>query len=396
MFIKNVIVNVNCILFSLVNQDFLCLTNVFNFNSSIIQVFFQIGVEGGIKEVMQHYKNDIFDRRDKLMNKCQHLQKIIDQYIERMQLDNNISNHYVTDEDFIDETLKNEIILQNNENVPLPDNNETESIVEVNTQFQSLLEGVQNECQPTIEENIGNTELELTEPVYIDNISDIESKMDNNSRSIESITNDPMEIRDRKINNITSVNTKIMDFDLLKPLTFSTDDNITYENRLNVKDCFTKVDKEKVLKEWKPSFESFSERKKKMKLLDINEVKQMFAHLYPPEVEHAQKKIRVQSELEKGFEIFKKSFVDHDKQKKRKKHSKRNKSSKDAGPSQTIKNIVQDNSTPCQTFFVSNNSDRDKAIILDTNNTIHNISNNNLNVSDNDLVFIQPKSLSDK
>lgn len=363
--------------------------------------FFQIGVEGGIKEVMQHYKNDIFDRREKLMNKCQHLQKVIDQYVERMQHDNRISNQYVANEDFLDETSTNEIV-QTDDNIPLPGIiNETESIVEVNAEFQSLLEGIQNESQPIAKENITNTELELSEPIYMENTSEFEPKIDTNSRSIESTKTDEMEIKDRKINNTTTVSTKKKDtdlhYELMKPFTLSEEDQIkeTKEYKLNLLDP-KPIDREEFFREYNKysnhtKEESYEERKKAGKLLSLDEMRRTMPYLFEPYV------TQHNSEPDYDYDSDGKTLTVEEINESYKRLYESIKSSNDAGSSQTDKNVAQDNSTPIQTVIVSDNSDKNDISDFMLNKTIQNVcvTVNNLNVSDNDLVSMQPKSSSD-
>lgn len=280
---------------------------------------------------MEHYKNDIFGKRDKLMNKCQHLQKVIDQYVERIQHNNRMSSQFLINENFIEETVTSEIVIQNDENVPLSSIiNETEPVVEEgDSEFHSLLEEIQYESQPIIEEDVANTELELTEPVFIDNKSDFEPQKDNHFRSDESLKNYVKAIRDRKINNTTIVDTKVMDFDLKKLLPSTTEKKLT-KSRKHGYDCLQLVDKEKYFKEWIPSCKSsFAERKKTVKLLTPIEIKQMLAQFYPfKDVEH-NSNIPI-NDLEKDFKKCQTSLIQNDK------------SSDDVGSSQIDTNVIQD------------------------------------------------------
>lgn len=311
--------------------------------------------------MVDHYKHDIFDRRNKQIKKCQYLQKVINQYVERMQYNN----------------------LQDNENELIQE-------MDMNSESQSLMDEIQKESQQLRIESIANSELLLTDPVCIDN-TDFEPKMDINSRSVKSIKTDAMEVRNRQLNDPTTVGTKEMHIDLLKLVTPDNDER-------PVSECFEKVDKEKFLKEWVPSsdLESYSERKKKGNLLDLAAVEKMLAHLYPPIVKetdpivnkNAQEIIRIKKEFEDEFQKFKNS--------RKSKKSLKN-VLKNAGSSQTDKNVAHDNSTPIKSVFASENLVKDEANVMDTNNTIQNITviDDNLDDGDNDLVSMQPKSLND-
>lgn len=172
-------------------------------------------MKGGIRELIKHYQDDVFGRRNKLMKKCQHLQKIIDQYVERTLLDPKIKNQYVSKEDYRDDNTS-EHMLNKDDNMLLK---EMESIAEeVNIEIQSTNEEVKIENQPITEEIvITNTEIEQTEPVYIEN-TDIECMMDTDPKNIENIKSVEMDIGDRKINHPRNLDTKKMDINLLKPI----------------------------------------------------------------------------------------------------------------------------------------------------------------------------------
>lgn len=172
-------------------------------------------MKGGVKELIIHYQNDVFGRRNKLMKKCQHLQKIIDQYVECTLLDPKIKNQYATKED-CEENNTSEHILNQDDNILLK---EMESIAEeVNIEIQSTNEEIKIENEVITEEIvIANTEIEQIEPIYIEN-TDIECKIDTDPRNIENINSIEMDIGDRKINHPRTLDTKKMDINLLKPI----------------------------------------------------------------------------------------------------------------------------------------------------------------------------------
>lgn len=182
----------------------------------------QIGVKGGIREIIKHFENDVFGRRNTLMKKCQHLQKIIDQYVERMLSDPKLKNQYAKDN--FEENLTNEKDAKKDENV-LSTEIKTEADVTtevVQSDIQLMTEEVKMET--TEETAYANIEVEQTEPVYIDT-ADIEVKMDIDSPVVEHIKIDALDINDRKINYKRVVDTKVKDakIDLLKPLVIEPD-----------------------------------------------------------------------------------------------------------------------------------------------------------------------------
>jgi len=178
-------------------------------------------VNGGITELIKHYDNDVYDRRNKLLKKCQHLQKIIDQFIKHKLLDPQIKNQYVVKQEPGREDLASGKFVKREENGLLKEIKiEMDSTVEVKSEMQSTIENIKMESQSMADENLfTNTEVEQTEPVYVDNI-DNEVRIDIDSRNIENIKSELMDIGDRKINYMRTmdVKKKVMEFDLLKPL----------------------------------------------------------------------------------------------------------------------------------------------------------------------------------
>lgn len=198
-------------------------------------------MEGGVKELIKHYENDVFGRRDKLLKKCHHLQKIIDQYVERMQRDPKIKNRNIVKEDSEKENSMNEQGIICEENVLSSENKtpmESSMTEEDRTEIQMTLDDIGNEIQLTTEENTyTNTEIEQTEPVYIEN-SDVEVK-DGYQKNVENIKIDTIDLGDRKINYKRTTDTKISDLkiDLLAPLVVKPCNS---ESLLNTNHCESK------------------------------------------------------------------------------------------------------------------------------------------------------------
>lgn len=73
-------------------------------------------MNGGLRELIQHYNDDIFGRRKAVMNKCKELQKIIDEFVEHAKNslydktdEENITNKEVISKEIsIDERNKTE------------------------------------------------------------------------------------------------------------------------------------------------------------------------------------------------------------------------------------------------------------------------------------------------
>lgn len=185
---------------------------------------FQIGVKGGVKELIEHYENDVFGRRNKLVKKCQHLKKLIDRQIVNIIKTQNVTS------DNIEEYSTNEI----EENFLSKEMDITE---EVKTEIEAGIEEVIIETQLPIDENniFTDTEIEHIDSLYVDN-TDIEVKMDTGKKNIENIKIGAFDIKDRKINNSRSSGpTKVIEFDLLKPL------DIQYEH-VDAKEILTDLE----------------------------------------------------------------------------------------------------------------------------------------------------------
>ncbi|XP_026811019.1 uncharacterized protein LOC113552357 [Rhopalosiphum maidis] len=224
----------------------------------------EIGVKGGVKELIEHYENDVFGRRNKLLKKCQHLKKLIDR-----QVINIIKTQNVTPEDMEEEYSTNDI----EENFLSKDMDIITE--EEKTEIESGIEEVIIETQYPTDENIfTDTEIEQIDPLYIDN-SDIEVKMDTGKKNIENIKISAMDIKDRKINNLrTSDPSKVIEIDLLKPL-----DNPPIDYTL-----YGHSDGKEKLTEFKYSCgsESYPNPPKSEKLLDVGTPKKVIKYLYSP------------------------------------------------------------------------------------------------------------------
>lgn len=159
--------------------------------------------------MIKHYDNDVFGRRKKLLKKCQHLQKIINQYVDHKLVDPKIKNNYVKNIIYGEENQSNANSMKTNETVLL---NEKITLTDL------LKTGMSTE-----ENTITNTEVELpTDPVYISN-TDNEFKMHSDSNNFLKAKTDFKNLNiDKKTGsnkiNISRKLTDYSDIDLLKPL----------------------------------------------------------------------------------------------------------------------------------------------------------------------------------
>lgn len=175
----------------------------------------------GIRELIRHYENDVYVRRSKLIKKCQHLKKIIDQFIERMLLNPKIKNQYVIKQEPGEESSASGKFVKLEDNVLLKEikTEMDSSIPEVKSDVQTKIEDFKIESQWMTEENVfTNNEAEQTEPVYVDN-TDNEVKLDTDQKNVENVKSETMDTDDRKINCTRTLDLRVRDFDLLKPLT---------------------------------------------------------------------------------------------------------------------------------------------------------------------------------
>lgn len=61
----------------------------------------EIGVEGGVMELIKHYENDVFLRRKRLLKECEHFESIINQFVKRMLLTPSVKNKYYNTQEFL-------------------------------------------------------------------------------------------------------------------------------------------------------------------------------------------------------------------------------------------------------------------------------------------------------
>ncbi|XP_001950899.2 uncharacterized protein LOC100165925 [Acyrthosiphon pisum] len=223
----------------------------------------EIGVKGGIRELIEHYENDVFGRRNKLLKKCQHLKKVIDR-----QINDIIKPQNVNPEDFEEEYLTNEV----EENIL---SKEMDAITEEEkTEIESGIEEVIIETQYCTDENIFiDTEIEQIDPIYVDS-TDFEVKINNGSKNIKNIKTNAMNIKDKKINSSKIPDSdNLKEFDLLKPLVDPTE--------------YTKYGhsggKEKITECKQPcASESDPDPPKPEKSLDLGTPKKVMKYLYSP------------------------------------------------------------------------------------------------------------------
>ncbi|XP_027850373.2 uncharacterized protein LOC114129747 [Aphis gossypii] len=134
----------------------------------------EMGVKGGVAELIKHYKNDIFDRRNRLLKECEHFQSTINQFVERSLVTPTIKNKYDTPKFFVGE----------------------QSISKINCINESMEE------KASI-----NTEINLSESSNIDNINTTPVKFENTNTA---------DVYNRKMYYTKCSNTDIQINDLLK------------------------------------------------------------------------------------------------------------------------------------------------------------------------------------
>jgi len=133
-----------------------------------------MGVKGGVAELIKHYKNDIFDKRNRLLKECEHFQSTINQFVERSLVTPTIKNKYDTQKFFVGE----------------------QSISKINCINENMEE------KASI-----NTEINLSESSNIDNINTIPVKSENTNTA---------DVYNRKMYYTKCSNTDIQINDLLK------------------------------------------------------------------------------------------------------------------------------------------------------------------------------------
>jgi len=194
-------------------------------------------VKGGIKELIKHYENDVFGRRNKLMKKCQHLQKIIDQYVElRLPGDRTKNKRQCIKEELEKENQTCEKAIKIDENISLKEKTtEMESTTDTfKTETQSITEENKIDAQSTTGESVcANIDDDQTEYMDLENTNIKITKPNNfkmviDPKSIENIKNNVKKLKEKK-----SANSKFLDnflpenkedYDLLKPLLTESDD----------------------------------------------------------------------------------------------------------------------------------------------------------------------------
>jgi len=159
-------------------------------------------VNGGIDELIKHYENDVYERRNKLTKKCQQLQKIIDQFIERASpMELKIKNQYPVKQEPREENMASFGGVLTARDI----RTEVDA-----TQTTTVEGGVKTEHQSMADESgFANSEMEQTEQIYLDS-ADNEADVD--TKTIENVS-------DRNTDHARTAASKTRDFDLLKPLT---------------------------------------------------------------------------------------------------------------------------------------------------------------------------------
>lgn len=72
-----------------------------------------MGVKGGVAELIKHYKNDVLNRRNRLLKECEHFQSTINQFVERSLVTPTIKNKYDTQQFFVEEQSVSKINFTN-------------------------------------------------------------------------------------------------------------------------------------------------------------------------------------------------------------------------------------------------------------------------------------------
>lgn len=160
---------------------------------------FQIGVEGGVKELINHFENDVFGRQNELIQKCQHNQTIIDNYVERALGGCTVN---LTMQNTKEDNLTSQMYKKKDENTV---------IKEKPTEIENTIEEVATDIEQPIEFNIDNM---LIEP---------NSLMNTKFEHVEHayFENPNFEFKNTetgKKNNNNKTMSKILNFDLLKPI----------------------------------------------------------------------------------------------------------------------------------------------------------------------------------
>uniref|UniRef100_A0A2S2NYA3 Bromodomain associated domain-containing protein n=1 Tax=Schizaphis graminum TaxID=13262 RepID=A0A2S2NYA3_SCHGA len=123
----------------------------------------EIGVKGGVEELIKHYKNDdVFDRRNRLLKECEHFQSTIDQFVRHSLLTPTIKNKNDTQEFIFEEqsTSKTNVTKKNVEEKTSTNNeinhSESSNIDNINTAT------VKSECIKTNIDDVYNRKMYYT------------------------------------------------------------------------------------------------------------------------------------------------------------------------------------------------------------------------------------------
>lgn len=284
-------------------------------------MFIQIGVKGGIRDLIKHYEDDVFVRRNKLMKKCQHLQKIIDQYIERMFLDTTIKNQYNVKDDIKEKNTKNDKCIPKEDNAQLKENELISE--ETNTEIQINIDEEKMDTQSTIEEKvISDINKEQKELIYIDN-RNTEIKTDTDPKNIDNTKISAININETKINQTKIKEKKLLDYNLLKPMVPEPFDCEPESIICKFKErCSTKSYVENQIRnisyidKLENSDEKEKESTEKRILFDIATVKKMMECLNAPNIEKpvkgSMKLHKMLKEFDDGFNCYKATYNKND------------------------------------------------------------------------------------
>lgn len=163
---------------------------------------FQIGVEGGVIELINHFENDVFGRQNELIKKCQHHQKIIDNYVEGALEGCTVKNQYVAKQNTKEDNLTSQRYKRKDENTVIKKNP---------AEMENIIEQVADDIQQTLEFNVDNMLIEA---------NNINTEMENLEHA-SCLENSNVEIKtvdtEKKIIDNKTMS-QILQFDLLKPI----------------------------------------------------------------------------------------------------------------------------------------------------------------------------------
>ncbi|XP_026817664.1 uncharacterized protein LOC113556737 [Rhopalosiphum maidis] len=123
----------------------------------------EIGVKGGVEELIKHYKNnDVFDRRNKLLKECEHFRSTIDQFVKHSLLTTTIKNKNDTQEFIVEEqsTSKTNVTKMNIEE-------KASTSIEINHSQSSNIDNIntalgKSECIKTNIDDVYNRKMYYT------------------------------------------------------------------------------------------------------------------------------------------------------------------------------------------------------------------------------------------